>query len=180
MKLFICSDLHGSAYYCKKLITAYEKEGADKILFLGDMLYHGPRNDLPLEYSPKMVCKLMNEMKDELLCVKGNCDADVDQMILDFPIMASYCFLNIDGINFLATHGDIMNENNCSILKPGDILLHGHTHVSECIANDKFIYINPGSVSIPKNGTPNSYLIYQDGLFLWKDIDGNNYKEFSL
>ena len=180
MKLFICSDLHGSAYYCKKMLEAYKKERADKLLFLGDILYHGPRNDLPKDYAPKEVCKMLNEIKNELLCVKGNCEAEVDQMVLEFPVMASYCFVNIDGLNILATHGDLINEKNCTMLKNKDILLHGHTHIPACAEFENFIYLNPGSISIPKENNPHSYMVYEKRTFVWKDDEGKEYKQFSF
>lgn len=172
MKLMIASDIHGSAYYCKKLIAAYESEKADKLLLLGDILYHGPRNDLPRDYNPKEVIAMLNPMKKELLCVRGNCDTEVDQMVLEFPILADYCFLELDGHTIFATHGHVHNPNNLPMLKEGDILLNGHTHIPANKNMGTYTYMNPGSVSIPKEGSAHGYMIY-DCEFIWKDLDGN-------
>lgn len=172
MKLMIASDLHGSAYYCRKMIDAYNREHADRLLLLGDILYHGPRNDLPKDYAPKEVITMLNPLKNELLCVRGNCDTEVDQMVLDFPILADYCFLSIDDHNILATHGHIYHPNHLPPMKEGDILLTGHTHIPANREIGNYTYMNPGSVSIPKDGSAHGYMIY-DGDFLWKDLDGN-------
>ena len=172
MKLMIASDIHGSAYYCKKLIAAYESEKADKLLLLGDILYHGPRNALPRDYNPKEVIAMLNPMKKELLCVRGNCDTEVDQMVLEFPILADYCFIELDGHTIFATHGHIHNPKNLPMLKEGDILLNGHTHIPANQNMGNYTYMNPGSVSIPKEGSAHGYMIY-DEKFIWKDLDGN-------
>ena len=132
MKLMIASDIHGSAYYCEKLLKAYDEEKADKLLLLGDILYHGPRNDLPKDYAPKQVIAMLNPRKQDLLCVRGNCDTEVDQMVLEFPILADYCILYLNERMIFATHGHVFNEKNLPQLKKGDILLHGHTHVPVC------------------------------------------------
>ena len=172
MKLMIASDIHGSAYYCKKLIAAYESEKADKLLLLGDILYHGPRNAFPRDYNPKEVIAMLNPMKKELLCVRGNCDTEVDQMVLEFPILADYCFIELDGHTIFATHGHIHNPKNLPMLKEGDILLNGHTHIPANQNMGNYTYMNPGSVSIPKEGSAHGYMIY-DEKFIWKDLDGN-------
>lgn len=173
MKLMIASDIHGSKYYCEKMLLALEKEKAEKLLLLGDILYHGPRNDLPKEYAPKEVIKMLNAQKENILCVRGNCEAEVDQMVLEFPVMADYIALYIDGHTLYATHGHTINENNPLPFKKGDILLHGHTHVQAIEEYENFTYINPGSVSIPKNGNQNSYMIYEDNTFYIKNLDGD-------
>lgn len=173
MKLMIASDIHGSAYYCEKLLEAYKREGAEKLLLLGDLLYHGPRNDLPKEYAPKKVIAMLNEHKKELLCVRGNCEAEVDQMVLEFPVMADYAVLYLDGHTIFATHGHLYNKNNLPPLKEGDILLHGHTHVQAMEQVGDYYYLNPGSVSIPKEDNVNSYMIYENRSFVIKDMDGN-------
>ena len=129
MKWMIASDLHGSAYYCRKMLEAFEREGADRLFLLGDLLYHGPRNDLPREYAPKEVIPLLNGKKEKLLCVRGNCDAEVDQMVLEFPVLADYAVLPVGRRLIYATHGHIYHVNNLPPLTPGDVLLHGHTHV---------------------------------------------------
>ena len=176
----IASDIHGSAYYCKKLLEAYEREGAEKLLLLGDILYHGPRNDLPEGYAPKEVIAMLNPLKDKLLCVRGNCDTEVDQMVLSFPVLADYAIFWLDGKAVYATHGHNYNEEKLPPLADGDILLNGHTHVPKCTDHGNYTYMNPGSVSIPKENSPHSYMIYENGKFLWKDLEGEAYMESSI
>lgn len=183
MKWFIASDIHGSAYYCEKLIEAYRKEQADKILLLGDVLYHGPRNDLPEGYAPKQVIAMLNELSQDILCVRGNCDTEVDQMVLEFPVLAEYAILADYAKTspmIYATHGHIYNSKNLPPLHKGDILLHGHTHVPACEQLETYTYINPGSVSIPKENSPHSYMILDGEVFQWKTLDGEVYKELVL
>lgn len=170
MKLMIASDIHGSSYYCRKMIEAYRQEEADRLLLLGDLLYHGPRNNLPRDYNPKEVISMLNEIKNELLCVRGNCDTEVDQMVLDFPILAEYCLLELDGRTIFATHGHNFNPDNLPILKEGDILLNGHTHIPANQNMGTYTYMNPGSISIPKEGSAHGYMIY-DGEFRWRSLD---------
>lgn len=172
MKLMVASDIHGSAFYCDKMIRAYERETADKLLLLGDLLYHGPRNDLPEGYNPKESIRMLNEMKREILCVRGNCEAEADQMVLEFPVMAEYMILYIDYHMVFATHGHVHNLDNIPPLKEGDILMHGHTHVQALKQQKGIYYVNPGSVSIPKEGNDNSYMIYEDGEFMIKTLSG--------
>ena len=146
MKLMIASDIHGSAYYCRQLMEAYKKEQPDKLLLLGDLLYHGPRNDLPKDYAPKQVIEMLNSISDQLICVRGNCEAEVDQMVLNFPVLSESC-----------------------------ILLTGHTHIPAWEEYDNFLYLNPGSVSIPKEESEHGYMIYEDKKFLWKTLEGDIY-----
>ena len=146
----IASDLHGSAYYCKKMLDCYDKERADRLILLGDLLYHGPRNDLPRDYCPKEVINLLNQRKNQILCVRGNCEAEVDQMVLEFPVMAEYAIFSLDSRMIFATHGHVFHERNLPPLQPGDILLHGHTHIWAAEKKSNYIYLNPGSISIPK------------------------------
>lgn len=179
MKLMIASDIHGSAYYCRKMLEAFEQERADRLLLLGDILYHGPRNDLPKDYAPKEVIAMLNPRKESILCVRGNCDTEVDQMVLEFPILAEYCLLELDGQTIFATHGHVWNPKHPPMLKQGDILLNGHTHIPACArfampAADTaggYVYMNPGSVSIPKENSAHSYMIYQNKTFEWKDLE---------
>ncbi len=178
MKWFIASDIHGSAYYCKELIKAFEREQAHKILLLGDILYHGPRNDLPKDYSPKEVITMLNALKNNIVCVRGNCDTEVDQMVLDFPVLADYCIIDLGEQLLYATHGHIYNEEKLPPLKQGDILLCGHTHIPKCTNHGKYIYMNPGSVSIPKEESRHGYMTIENGDFLWKDLDGNILEKF--
>ncbi len=179
MKLMIASDIHGSAFYCKKMIEAYRKEKADKLLLLGDLLYHGPRNDLPKGYEPKGVIEMLNGIQEELLCVRGNCDSEVDQMVLEFPIMAEYCILYLDNRMIFATHGHKFKPSHKPMLKKGDILLNGHTHVPKYEKIEDYIYMNPGSVSIPKENSSHSYMILEDKA-VWKDLGGNAYRTENL
>lgn len=173
MKLMIASDIHGSAYWCRALLEAFDREGAEKLLLLGDLLYHGPRNALPEEYDTKAVAAMLNARCDRLLCVRGNCDGEVDQMVLGFPILADYCLLYAEGRTILATHGHVFNALNPPPLRPGDVLLHGHTHVPAIERfGDGNLCLNPGSVSIPKNGSAHGYMLLEDGRFVWKDTDG--------
>ena len=180
MKLVIASDIHGSAYYCRKLMEAYEREQGDKLILLGDLLYHGPRNDLPKEYAPKEVLGMLNERKEEILCVRGNCDTEVDQMVLEFPILADFGFFYERGRMIFLTHGHVYHEGHLPMLKKGDVLLHGHTHVPACRVHETYVYLNPGSVSIPKEGSAHSYMVYEAGDFVWKDLDGECYLEYRL
>lgn len=180
MKLMIASDIHGSKYYCQEMLWAYEEEKADKLILLGDLLYHGPRNDLPKEYAPKEVIGLLNQYKQELLCVAGNCEAPVDQMVLEFPVLADYGILYLEERMVFFTHGHVHNEENLPMLKQGDILLHGHTHVPVMEDRGDYIYLNPGSVSIPKEDSKNGYMIYEDGMFTLKDFDNNELGHLSI
>ena len=172
MKWMIASDLHGSAYYCRKMLEAFEREGADRLFLLGDLLYHGPRNDLPREYAPKEVIPLLNGKKEKLLCVRGNCDAEVDQMVLEFPVLAECAVLPVGQRLIYATHGHIYHVKNLPPLAPGDVLLHGHTHVPAWTEfGQGNLYLNPGSVSIPKENSPHSYMTLEEGLFRWKELE---------
>ncbi len=180
MKLMFASDIHGSAYYCRKMLEAYQAEEAGRLILLGDILYHGPRNDLPKEYAPKEVIAMLNPMKNDICAVRGNCEAEVDQMVLDFPVMADYALILCGERNLYATHGHIYNENNLPPLKNGDILIHGHTHVLKVEKREDYTLLNPGSVSIPKEGNPPSYAILEDGLFTIKGFDGTIIKELQL
>ncbi len=180
MKILIASDIHGSAYYCKKLISAIENENPDKILLLGDVLYHGPRNDLPRDYAPKEVIAMLSPLKDKLLCVRGNCDTEVDQMVLPFPVLAEYAYVCFEKASIFATHGHIFNEDNLPSLSEGDILLNGHTHIPALREYENYTYINPGSVSIPKENSEHSYMVSDGTEFLWKNLDGEIYKTYTL
>ena len=165
MKWLIASDLHGSAYYCRQLLAAYDREGADRMLLLGDLLYHGPRNDLPREYDPKAVTALLNGRQGDILAVRGNWD---------------YALLGEGKKLIFVTHGHLFNLEHLPPLHPGDILLHGHTHVPACETRDSVTYLNPGSLSMPKADSPHGYMTLEDGLFLWKTLNGETYREFRL
>lgn len=180
MKWMIASDLHGSAYYCRKMLEAFDREQAVKMLLLGDILYHGPRNDLPRDYAPKEVIKLLNARRRDIISVRGNCDAQVDQMVLEFPILADCCVIAEDGAVVYATHGHEYNEGNLPPLHPGDVLLLGHSHVPKCGEQDGILCLNPGSVSIPKEGSWHGYMVLDRGCFLWKDLEGQEMMRYEV
>ncbi len=180
MKLMIASDIHGAAGFCRALLDAYGREAPDRLLLLGDLLYHGPRNDLPPEYAPKAVIEMLNRLSRRLLCVRGNCEAEVDQMVLDFPVLAEYAWLEVNGLRIFATHGHRHTKNDPPPLSDGDILLCGHTHVPAFGRLDGFVYVNPGSVSIPKEHSPHSYMIIEGKTLLWKTLDGEVYQSETL
>ena len=180
-KLMIASDIHGSAYYCKQMLEAFDREQADRLLLLGDILYHGPRNDLPKEYAPKEVIKMLNERKNRIFCVRGNCDTEVDQMVLEFPILADYAVLPVGDRLSYATHGHHFNLNALPPMQPGDILLHGHTHIPAWEPfGDGNLYLNPGSVSIPKAESEHSYMILQGREISWKTLAGEIFHHMEL
>ncbi|MCC8170175.1 MAG: phosphodiesterase [Oscillospiraceae bacterium] len=170
MKLMFASDIHGSAYWTKKMTEVYRTENAERLVLLGDLLYHGPRNDLPRDYNPREVIEILNSMNNELLCVRGNCDTEVDQMVLDFPILADYAILYLDGRMVYITPGHIFNNENLPKINKGDILMNGHTHIQAIEDMGEYTYLNPGSVSIPKGGNRNSYMIYENGEFTIKEL----------
>ncbi len=180
MKWMIASDIHGSAHYCHKLLEAYQTEKPHRLLLLGDILYHGPRNELPLGYAPKEVIEMLNGLGEKPLCVRGNCEAEVDQMVLSFPVLADYAWLHINGLCIFATHGHLHGEENPPPLSKGDLLLCGHTHVPACRDHGDFTYLNPGSVSIPKENSPHGYMILEDRTFVWKDLEGKAYMEHTV
>ena len=162
MKLVIASDIHGSAYWCGKLMELIEQEQPDKILLLGDLLYHGPRNDLPKEYCPKQVIPMLSAHKDKILAVRGNCEAEVDQMVLPFSCLAEYALLVADGVTFYLTHGHHANPDHLPPLEAGSIFLSGHTHVKMDEVRNGIRCVNPGSVSIPKDGS-HSCMVWDNG-----------------
>lgn len=181
MKLMFASDIHGSELWCRKMLEAYEREKPQKLCLLGDILYHGPRNDLPDGYAPKAVIELLNPHRNALLCVRGNCDTEVDQMVLKFPLMQESALIFADGREFFLSHGHHINPQNTANLSVGAVLLNGHTHVPKAETVNGVFCLNCGSVAIPKENSPHSYLIYEDGIFVWKDLEsGAAYKRFEL
>ena len=179
-KLVIASDIHGSAHWCRRLLERFEQEGADRLLLLGDVLYHGPRNDLPEGYAPKEVLAMLNAMRERIFCVRGNCDGEVDQMVLQFPIMADYAVFQLGERTVYATHGHHWNATTPPPLVAGDVLLYGHTHVPLCAEKDGFTALNPGSTSLPKESSPHSYMVWENGVFLWKDLEtGAEYQRWA-
>lgn len=184
MKMLFASDIHGSAFFCRQLLDIYRKSGAARLVLLGDILYHGPRNDLPREYAPREVISMLNPLKDQIYAVRGNCDTEVDQMVLQFPILADYALLLIEGKTLYATHGHVFNQDSLPPMQDGDILIHGHTHLlkAEKMETDfgTVAILNPGSVSIPKGGNPNTYAILENGIFTIKTLDGEIVREMKL
>lgn len=176
MKLLVASDLHGSAFYTERLIERIKKESPDRIVLLGDLLYHGPRNDLPDGYAPKRVIELLSALCPTPLCVRGNCEAEVDQMVLPFPVLAEYCIIFADGKTFYCAHG----HKAPPPLQTGDILLCGHTHIPKAEKRKNYLYLNCGSVSIPKENSPHSYMLIEHGTAIWKDLDGNEFMKKTL
>ena len=171
MKLVIASDIHGSAYWCSKLCQLVEAEKPDRLVLLGDLLYHGPRNDLPRDYAPKQGIPMLSQYKDIILAVRGNCEAEVDQMVLPFPCMADFSQLYADGVTLYLTHGHHHNPGNLPPLPEGTVFLSGHTHVKIDEICNGIRCLNPGSVSIPKDGS-HSCLIFENGNFsfrIWEE-----------
>ena len=163
------------------LFKRFSEMKADKLILLGDLLYHGPRNDLPEDYAPKKVAALLNGYRDKIISVRGNCEAEVDQMMLEFPVLADYAYLYMDGVTVYAAHGHHAGENAPPPIRNNEILLCGHTHVPKYAPYDGFIYMNPGSVSIPKEGSCHSFMTFEDGVFRWFDIKTNKaYMEYRV
>lgn len=165
MKLLIASDIHGSAEHCELLLSAYEREKPDKILLLGDALYHGPRNRLPEDYDTKRTMEILNSLKYDIISVRGNCDSEVDQMVLEFPLMNTYELIEADGLVLFATHGHVYSPSSPPPFVEFDVMLNGHTHISALEDMGAFYYVNPGSISIPKGDTEHSYAVYENGCF---------------
>ena len=174
MKILIASDIHGSAKYCSKILNAVECEGAEKLVLLGDILYHGPRNPLPEEYAPAEVAKLLSGVKDKIICVRGNCDSEVDQMVLPFPVLSDYAAIFADGVNIYLSHG----HKDTPPLSPADVYITGHTHMPLCTREEGFLHLNPGSVSLPKDEKQTrGYILFDSGTFTFKTLDGKIYNE---
>ena len=180
MKYMFASDIHGSAWYCARMLDIYKKSKAERLILLGDILYHGPRNDLPREYAPKEVIAMLNPLKDQIYAIRGNCDTEVDQMVLEFPILADYALLVLNGKTFYATHGHVYNQDHLPPVKAGDILIHGHTHLLKAERVGDITVLNPGSVSIPKGGNPHSYAMLEDEVFTIRSLDGEIITQLSL
>ena len=170
MKLVIASDIHGSAYWCQKLMEEIQEENPDRVILLGDLLYHGPRNDLPRDYAPKQVIPMLSGIREKIAAVPGNCEAEVDQMVLPFPCLADYAEILVDGRLFHLSHGHHQNPQNLPPLPEGSVFLFGHTHVKLDETVGGIRCLNPGSVSIPKDDS-HSYLIYENGEFFFKLLE---------
>ena len=185
MKIMFASDIHGSAYYCRKMLEAFERSKAERLVLLADILYHGPRNDLPKEYAPKEVIAMLNPLRSRIYAVRGNCDTEVDQMVLQFPILADYALLSFNGRTFYATHGHVFNQDHLPPVQEGDILIHGHTHVLkaeqvEAEGIGKITVLNPGSTSIPKEGNPPTYALLEENVFRIFTFQDEIVKEITL
>lgn len=180
MKVLIASDLHGSSHYVAQLVEAIEREQPDRILLLGDLLYHGPRNALPEGYDCPKTMDMLNRYQEKIVAVRGNCDSEVDQMVLTFPMLGDYALLEVDGTVLYATHGHLWNESKLPPMAKGTVLLNGHTHVPVCHPHETYTFMNPGSVSIPKEGSAHSYMTVEKGRFCWKDLSGKVYMEHTL
>ncbi|MGM9662131.1 MAG: phosphodiesterase [Oscillospiraceae bacterium] len=180
MKLMIASDIHGSALYCGRLLEAFEKEGAEKLLLLGDLLYHGARNDLPEGYDTKKVTSQLNAVKERLLCVRGNCESEVDQMVLQFPVLGQYALLLWEGRTVFAVHGHEWGPEKLPPLAAGSLLLSGHTHVPHFRREGEIYLANPGSVSLPKEGSARGYLLLSGGALTWKTLEGRILRQETL
>lgn len=169
MKLLIASDIHGSALWCEKLLDVEREFKPDGIILLGDILYHGPRNPLPEGHNPKEVARMLNEHANKIKAVRGNCEAEVDQMMLSFPCMSDYTVIYDGSHELWCTHGHLFNPEKLPPLKKGTFFLLGHTHVQQMVLNDEILIINPGSISLPKDGK-HGYALYEDGHFTLKNL----------
>ena len=170
MKLMFASDIHGSRSACEAVLRQYQQEKAERLVLLGDLLYHGPRNDLPRDYAPKKVIPMLSALKDKIIAVRGNCEAEVDQMVLPFPCLAEFSQLLLDGKTFYLTHGHHANPDNLPPLPAGSVFLFCHTHVKLDEVHSGIRCLNPGSVSIPKDGS-HSCLIYENGEFFVRILE---------
>ena len=181
MKLMFASDIHGSALYCERMLEAFRREEAQRLCLLGDILYHGPRNDLPEGYAPKKVISLLNPMKQQLLCVRGNCEAAADQLVLEFPVRAEYAVIYEGGRCVYLTHGHHANPSALPPLCPGDVLINGHTHIYKAECVNGIHCLNDGSVSLPKEGRDRSYMVYENGIFTIRQLEsGETLLSYSL
>ena len=178
MKVLVISDIHGSSYYARKIEKIVEKENPEKVVLLGDLYYHGPRNELSQEYAPMEVAKILNSLKDKLMVVRGNCDAEVDEMISEFKF-EEHILTNINGKNIYFTHGHKYNIENIPY-EDFDILIYGHIHQGFIQEKEGYLFANPGSISLPKGGTEHSYLILEENQITLKDVDGRILQEYKL
>ncbi|OXX19429.1 YfcE family phosphodiesterase [Vibrio sp. V05_P4A8T149] len=181
MKLFFASDLHGSLPATEKVLSLFEQSGADTLVLLGDLLNHGPRNPIPDGYNPTAVAECLNRWAPHIVAVRGNCDSEVDQMLLDFPMMMDFCWVVLEsGTRFFLTHGHQYNAQNRPPLKKGDVLIHGHSHIPMAQGQGDVIIVNPGSATFPRNEFPPSYAIYTDGLFQVMGLEGQRLAQYRL
>ncbi len=180
MKYLVASDIHGSAYYAHKLVHAFATQNCDKMLLLGDILYHGPRNALPKDYDCHQVYETLNPFADDIICVRGNCDAEIDDMVLDFDTRKDYDTITEDNYQIVMSHGHIYNPEHLPPINEGDIFLFGHIHVPKMEEENGIYIINPGSISIPKENSSHSYGILENKVFTFYDDEGNVLKQFDM
>lgn len=180
MKLMFASDIHGSALWCEKMLETFEQEKPSKLCLLGDILYHGPRHNLPEGHAPKGVIKLLNPYKNVLLCVRGNCDTDVDQMVLEFPILQESAVIFADGLELFLSHGQRYNPQSLPPLNDGAVLINGHTHIPKAELVGGIHCLNCGSITLPKDNTPHCYMVYENNVFVWKQFDGREYMRYKV
>ncbi|MBQ0146470.1 MAG: phosphodiesterase [Lachnospiraceae bacterium] len=180
MKYIFASDIHGSAYYCRKLLNVFEHSGAEQLILMGDLLYHGARNDLPEEYGTKDCTQQLNEYAGKIIACRGNCDSEIDQMVLQFPIMSDYNLLNLNGITFFQTHGHLYNPEKLPPMGVCRAFVFGHIHLPVARRQGDVYILNPGSTSIPKGGFPNSYAVLDDNVWTVKDFEGNEIKSMVI
>ena len=178
MKYLIASDIHGSAFYMQKVIDLFNMEKADKLILLGDIYNHGPRNPLPQDYAPMKVSEMLNQMVDKLIVIKGNCDSQVDTMISNFDFVEN-AVIDCQNKSVFLTHGHVYNKDS-QLKTKFDAVIYGHFHTGFIENIDGTIYVNAGSVSLPKNNTQNSYIILENQTITLKDIDGKTIKQVSL
>ncbi len=178
MKFLIASDVHGSAYFAQEIVDAAKREKADKIILLGDIYNHGPRNPLPKDYAPLKVAEILNGVKANLLVIKGNCDSQVDTLISEFDFIENACVLS-NGKTVFLTHGHVYNKDD----KPKtefNAVVYGHFHTGFIEKKGSTVFVNCGSVSLPKNGTPSSYVVLDEGVIQLKTINGDEISSVSL
>ena len=181
MKYMFASDIHGSAAQLEKLMKIFETSGARKLILMGDLLYHGPRNDLPEEYSTKRCMELYNAHRDDIICCRGNCDAEIDQTVLEFPIDATYNTLYLNGKRYFTTHGHQYSPENLPPTGVCDVFVSGHTHIPVAEKRGDLYLLNPGSASIPKGGYAASYgMLDDDNRFTIYDFEGNTIKAITI
>ena len=178
-KIMFASDIHGSGDFASLLVTYFHLEGADRLVLLGDILYHGPRNPLPNGYAPKEVISFLSPIADRILAVRGNCDAEVDDLVLPFPIH-DYAVIALEDRMIHLSHGHKFGEDNPPAMKKGDILIGGHTHVAKKSIKENYVYLNPGSISLPKENTPQGYIIFDGKTFEFKAFNGAPYDTYTI
>ncbi len=180
MKLFFMSDIHGSPYFLEKALECFKAEKADNMIISGDILYHGPRNPIPEGYNPSRAADMLNQYKEKIIAVRGNCDSEVDQMLLEFPMSGDYAVILYNGVRIFLTHGHIYNPGKLPPLSKGDVLVYGHIHIPVAEKEKDIFILNPGSITFPKEGNPNSYGVLENNIFSIKDFSGNVIKEIKI